>query len=866
MSKPLSVHNCVYAILLSATLAAASPVPAFAQEVHQFTVQTADPLQAIQDFGAQSGLQILASATQLRGKQLNAVNGVISSDIGLTQLLEGTGLRHKYVAERTVVLVNGVSEQTSDAGSDASSSSVADERNDNPASDKTGFWNRLRLAQSASPRTEESNDGSSSASASTGDSKVEEIVVSAQKRGDERLQDVPIPISVLNTQQLASSSRALIRDYFDSVPGINMVANYGFTQNLSIRGITTGGFSNPIVGVLIDEIPVGFPTNSPSGQQLPDVDPGDLERIEVLRGPQGTLYGANSMGGLIKYVTKAPSFDGLKGSVEAGTSSVHNGDDLGYQFRGAVNVPLGSDFAVRASAFARRDPGYIGNSRLGADGVNDGETSGVKLSTLWRASENVSLKLAALYQHAIGFGVSDAFELPGYADLDQDYMPGSGRSDRKIQAYSATLDAHLGFVDLTSITGYNKSVIHNDYDRTGGLGGLLGPTATSLYGVAGVFLDDNYGQDRVTQEVRFSGHLGSNIDWMIGGFYSDAHGTAGNHFMAADVTTGQIAGPTWFRDTTGIDIREYAAFASGTYRFTDRFDVQIGGREGWIKERDREFIQSGPFIGAAPRITPPLSSSASAFTYLVTPRYRISPNVMVYARLASGYRPGGPNTVVAAGVPREYAPDKTQNYEIGAKGDLFNGVLSIDASVFYIDWQDIQIQLRDASANVFQTNGSRAKSQGVELSASVHPSDSLRISSWVAFTDAVLTENFPTNSPAYGVAGDRLANSPRFSGNLSIEQGFPLWSGAQGYVGGSVTYAGDRMSVFTATPVRTIYPAYTKADLTAGIRSAAWSATFYLSNVTDERGKIGGGLGYQPSYAFAYIQPRTLGVTVARDF
>src|SRR5262249_15833838 len=153
---------------------------------------------------------------------------------------------------------------------------------------------------------------------------------------------------------------------------------------------------------------------------------------------------------------------------------------------------------------------------------------------------------------------------------------------------------------------------------------------------------------------------------------------------------------------------------------TDKFDVQLGGREGWVQEDDGAFTQSGPFIGPVPTIAPPISAQANAFTYLATGRYKIASDIMAYVRLASGYRPGGTKSF-RAGVPTQYAPDKTQTYEIGAKGNLFNGALFVDASLFYIGWKDIQVQFRDASANVYQTNGSGAKSQGIELSAATHP-------------------------------------------------------------------------------------------------------------------------------------------------
>jgi len=152
-----------------------------------------------------------------------------------------------------------------------------------------------------------------------------------------------------------------MKDYFSSIPGLSLAPSILGGTNLAIRGITTSGFTNPTIGVLIDDAPFTAGTSNFNSGEVPDFDPGDLSRIEVLRGPQGTLYGANAMGGLIKYVTKAPSMETLSGRVEAGTTQVHNGAQPGFTIRGSINMPMGDTFAVRASAFRRQDPGYIDN-------------------------------------------------------------------------------------------------------------------------------------------------------------------------------------------------------------------------------------------------------------------------------------------------------------------------------------------------------------------------------------------------------------------------------------------------------------------------------------------------------------------------
>src|SRR4029077_16305041 len=203
---------------------------------------------------------------------------------------------------------------------------------------------------------------------------LEEVIVTAQKRL-ERLQDVPVPASVISTDALTNSDQTLLRDYYSSVPGLSMTTTAQSSQILSIRGIVTNP-GNPTVGITVDDMPFGSSTVGGGGLVVPDFDPGDLSRVEVLRGPQGTLYGASSLGGLLKFVTVDPSTVGVSGNLQAGLSSVHNGDGIGYTYRGAINIPVSENLAVRASGFARLDPGYVDNAVLRVKGINTARADG----------------------------------------------------------------------------------------------------------------------------------------------------------------------------------------------------------------------------------------------------------------------------------------------------------------------------------------------------------------------------------------------------------------------------------------------------------------------------------------------------------
>lgn len=797
---------------------------------------------ALREFARQSNREILFSSDVVRDKTTSGVPGATSPDAALAQLLAGTGLVSSTSPLGQILI------------------SRADVKGVSAATDPPG-------APSGAPNEHgpisEINAGPTQAL------RLDEVVVTAQKR-QEHLQDVPVPVTAINAETLVSQNEFRLQDYYAQIPGFN-VAPMGFqsTQLLSIRGINTGLAGNPSVGISIDDVPFGASTNSGGGVTVPDFDPGDLARVEVLRGPQGTLYGASSLGGLLKFVTVDPSTSSFGGRMEAGTSSVHNGADLGYNFRGAVNVPLDDTLAIRASAFTHRDAGYIDNPVLRIDGINQQYVRGGRLAALWRPSDEFSLKMSALYQDTTG-GSNDVdkaingYTGPPLGDLQQNYLPGVGGHSRQVQAYSATINAHLGGIELTAASGYNVNAYHDTWDYSFGAGSGV----YNFFRVTGAPFVDNNRTGKLSQEIRLSSSVGAKLDWLVGAFYTHEDSRYSSEILAADPMTGQVQGialafsyPTTFA--------EYAGFANLTYHFTDRFDVQIGGRGSHIKQTYLE-NQSGPLAGAD---ISEITASSTPFTYLLTPRLKISPDLMVYARLASGYRSGGTNgeALPDAAIPRQYQPDKTEDYEIGVKGDALDHVVAFDVSVFYINWKDVQLTLlAPATQQSYITNAGGAKSQGVEFSVQSKPARGLTLGAWLTWNDAVLTQGFPTgvSGGTDAVAGDRLPYSTRFSGNLSVDDEFSLVGALTGFIGGDVDYVGDRKGEFTTAPPppRQSYPAYAQINLHGGIRYETWTGNVFINNLTDKRGILGGGLGSYPPYAFSYIQPRTVGLSIAKTW
>lgn len=737
--------------------------------------------------------------------------------------------------------------------------------------------------------------GSAAAAATSSGSEpaaLEEIIVTAQKR-EERLIDVPTVINEVKAADLAEQNVQQIFDYYSRIPGLSYNGNK--TYDLSLRGITTGGANNPTLAILVDDIQFGSSTAAGLGNSnFPDFDPSMLERIEVLHGPQGTLYGAASLGGLIKYVTRQPDPDKFFGRVEAGFDSVKGGG-LGWTTRGAVNIPLISDrVAVNVSAFTRWDPAYLDNVNpdLTANDVNRTHTYGGNAALLLKPIDNLTITLSALEQkrHA-------DFSSSTRVDFDPDGRPDFSKptfGEDKInlgktsdigdqQLYAARIVLDIAGLQITSLTSYGKSDGTNFQDVSSVFANPAPHRLNILpaYGLTAgsVFIDDAAGTKKVTQELRVSGKV-AQLDWRGGLYYTREYGSVDQTLNVFD--GGGVAVATPYVGLGPTNYKERAAFADAVYHLTSQWDLQAGVRYakndqliGGVTTTDD--IGSN-FFGPT-RTAPNLISSDHSTTWAVSPIYHISPDMMVYARAASGYRPGGPNAILPD-VPATFAPDKVVDYEAGFKGILADRTFSWDAAVFQINWQHVQLQnTDDASEFTYTTNGGSARSRGVELAVSWKPYRGLNIDATTTWMDAVLTQDLPTLTGAdslVGKSGDRLPASARFSSNLNVQQDFPISDSLTGFVGANWSFVGARASDFvstasfaTGTPEpRFDLPSYNLFDLRTGLNyGAGWHLSVFLRNVTDKAGVVTANNRNGTSVtSVRFLQPRTVGMFVSRDF
>jgi len=721
-----------------------------------------------------------------------------------------------------------------------------------------------------------------------------EVIVTAQKKS-EKLLNVPTAITVLNADLLVQNNDLKLDDYFRSIPGLTLFDNgYGLNK-LVIRGVTTGQGETPTVGIYIDDTPIGGSSQLSQGDLLaPDIDPSDLQQIEVLKGPQGTLYGAGAMGGLLKYVTVLPDSHNFSGRVGVDTESV-DGGGIGYAVRGAVNIPLIPDqLALRVSGSTREDPGWISDID-GEKDVNGAQVQAGRLALLWTPATNFSLELTAMSQvrHSDGLNREDynfMTNQPIYGDLLESRVPNADDDTMRVQQYNATVKANLGWTSLTSSTSFARSSFSGPIDLTY----LLGFFGPDVFGVdnLGISLYQGFATNKLTQEFRLEGKFAPNIDYLAGFFYTNERSAFVQAFNALNATTGQpyagfpaadasqcppantlCYGPDNLGYATDASIyQEVAGFGDITYHFTPKFDIEIGGRYSY-NWQSYFGTSNGPLNGG---YLAPTSgdSSQGAFTFLVTPEYKLSTDQMVYGRVASGYRPGGPN--YSAPGTATYQSDTLINYEIGFKSDFLDHKAYFDVAAYHIDWSNIQLEGVNSFGELTISNGGAATVNGFETSGQYHPIKGLTLGANLSYTDAHLTQAV-NNGDIYAPNGSRLPYSPRLSGQISADYQFPIFEGWSAKLGGDYSYQGDRASDFASSSDqdRITLPAYEILNLNAMLLNSKYTISLFLKNVTNERGLLSSAsiasaiaTPARPldQSTVAIVQPRTIGVSMAAKF
>ena len=696
---------------------------------------------------------------------------------------------------------------------------------------------------------------------------LDEVVVTAQKISQSVI-DVPLSISVLGADDLERTQALNMQDFVKLVPGLQLTQSQPGFGRLALRGINTNGVAST-VGVYVDETTFGSSSGLANGAILAgDFDTFDVARVEVLRGPQGTLYGASSLGGVLKYVTNPPQFESFEGRVRGSVESV-DGGDMSWSGAAVANMPVSDKLAFRASGFYRNVGGFIDSIGTGgsdvADDINGSTVSGGRASMLFKPSDTFSLQLTAFIQDINNDASSsvDSDPLTGktlYGGPTQSqFVP--EKADVSYRVYNATATWDLGFADLTSATSYGENTQDFRQDITTLLGGLES------------YIEQTTGVERITQELRLASHQNEKLDWLVGAYYNDEDGLIFQQVHVVEPGTLNDLPVALGVGTIDSKYKEYAAFANVTIKFTPRFDLTLGGR---YSNNDQDVVQDadGPLFGVAEPTRTGSSSSEDVFIYSIAPKFKISERMAVYARVAKGFRPGGPNVIALdapEGTPTSYNSDSTINYELGFKGENEARTFAFDASVFHIDWDDIQL-LAVVNGIGINTNAGGAESDGVEATLMFRPVDQLKLSLSGAYTDAKLTED---TDPILvgGREGDHLPYTPKTSYSAHADYEWPLADNRSAYLGASFSHlsevpAGFDPAFLAENDRQRFLPSYDTLDVRAGWDFGLVSLELFGRNLTNDEGKTSDSSGNSPLGAIAtgVIRPRSYGMTVTAEF
>ncbi len=720
-----------------------------------------------------------------------------------------------------------------------------------------------------------------SAADASGEAVLGEIVVTAQRR-EESLKDVPISITAFTSAALQANMINDLTEYFNKSPNVSFMEGGARSErSISIRGVSDIGGLTSSFAVYVDEFniangPVTANDNNTNGSLNPQLQ--DIERIEVLRGPQGTFFGRNAAGGAINIITKKPTQD-FYAEASAGYGRFDTWD-LGGVVNGAV---MKDKLFVRASAYRSESAGFVENVDP-AGGRSDTEFSNFRIAGRLLASERLTVDLTATYTEeeqgldaSVSSGVLDPSSagLVGALGLTDPILDGLSTYPGNITrvSHSTPLTQNNEFFvatgraeyvadsfTVTSVTGYFDAAHESMSD--------IDLTSFDYINQEAAIDSRSF-----SQELRIQSNDAGNFDWIIGGLYGKDELT--QDFLVSAGADGLFGLPNGFGLTDGLintETTSYAAFGQLTWHATDRFSLTAGARYSRDKvERTEDRISFGTTLPTAAG-----DKSFSDLSPKISATYAMNDDTTLYATASKGYKAGGLQTnVESLSFPVTPFDEETLwNYEGGIKADLLQDRLRVSASVFYMDWSDLQVRssltLTDPVTGLptfllTTTNAASASSKGVEFEFRALPTTNFEIGGGVGYLDAKFDsfENAVSFGQTYDLSGETLPRAPQWTANADAQYSFPVGSELQGFVRGEVSYRSATIPIYDGIvregfPWRT--PSFNVWNLRAGISGDRFRISAYVENVFDEQYFT----GIDPTFGFSGIQlhpsQRTYGV------
>ena len=700
---------------------------------------------------------------------------------------------------------------------------------------------------------------------------LEEIVVTATKR-TESLQEVGMSVTALTTRDIEDMGLDDYLDFAVRVPNLGTAyqADGRFDANApAIRGIFGSGdaASAATTGFYIDDVPVSVALH-------PRVI--DLERVEVLRGPQGSLYGARSMGGTIRLITQQPSLNETYGSVHSSLSSVRDGD-VNYLVDGSVNVPVVEDvFGLRLAAYSGSNSGIYDrvynptwvNFQTGQALANpapafsknkdtdDEDFYGGQIFAKWQLSENLTISPKFMYQKIESDG------LP-FADIDEDetdtirFFDSNEPGEDEWWIGSVVVNLSLEAGDITSTTAYYERDTDEAEEEHTFLdfiyGAAVGIPITPLESV----LRTTSEYENFSHETRFTSSFEGNVNFTIGVFYADNEFVRGyppalqpgaDAALAAaggPPVPGIVPGDLIFITNQPEQVEEIAVFGELTWDLNEWLSVTFGGR--WYEtEVDFEAVSDGFANGGPSQFSGRQKENGFNPKFMVSAD--VSDAVNLYASAAKGFRIGGVNgqispTLCGAEIAalnldpdglRSYDSDDLWSYEVGVKSNLADNRVSVNAAAFFIDWNDTLQNVRLACGFQFSTNVGDAESSGFEVEVIAAPVEGLTLMAGIGYTETEIkgARGFPGF-----LNGDDISGVPDLTANGSAQYIFPLFEDWNGRVRVDVNHYGQSTS--QNNNVIRKRNSWSAVNLRAGLTNESWDITLFAENITDERANLG---------------------------
>lgn len=767
------------------------------------------------------------------------------------------------------------------------------------------------LSVSTAAAAREANDTTASEDLAEPVQASDEIVVTATRRS-QSVREVPFNIQAISTDVLEKMGATDIADFAHTVPGLSISdggARTGVT--LVLRGLRTGNETGlaPTTTVYVDEVPMDMPYRAAPL----DLKLIDIERVEVLRGPQGTLFGGGAIGGTIRYISKKPAFDAIEGRAGGELSATRHGG-INYNATAMVNLPVAEWAAVRINIGQFDNDGFIDNVRLGTDNVNMDRTTSARIAIRIKPSNDLSIDFSYYRQNARYGEANQLLESQPYNTLAFN-IPGGARY--KAQLSNFTLGYHFPWADLTASSSYVDERMTSYTDST----------FTIRDVIFGSFLDGadlpeiNVATDRdakaynFTQEIRLVSNSGGPFNWILGGYYKKGRVRENQQELVQVPFPDQAAFEQNIIGAELNDDKEYtyqeidrtsqiAAFGELSYQFTDAWRASVGGRvfrvsgTGKFYSIDQWFGPDARDANGFARTTPLPEEfadgryRAKGSVWRFNTSYKFGSDGLVYATVAQGFRPGGFNlTTPNTGIPaegRQFESDDLISYELGAKFSLLKDRIYMSSAIYRIDWSDIQTTVRTPLGFAYLGNAGKATSQGLEAEISARDllTKGLQVNVGYSFTDAKLTESIAR----IGFKGEHMPLVPRHSLSLMADYGTDVVDDVKAGLNILATYTRRTYADFgpfvpisvpgSPQPIPSTIPnpqflpikSYWLTNVSLRLEGKAWSVRIFADNIfnvrytTSRRYQDANSRFAGPDVSYNGNRPRTIGVEISKQF